>query len=180
MICWRIEKWQLLLRNIRQKQTGLQLQILNNCGWNIYVEHWDKSWILKPPTNSPSFFFFITGVASEGKGTRSTIAGPTAYTEESSRQPAGGFQDWFHWGLHEVSGLHSENTRYAVSSCCRVSSDGSVELRRRDPMIGTNYFLSNLLSLLCFNRLAEENQGDPVGPPTSWYLWLVKNPVSLG
>lgn len=178
MICWRIEKWQLLLRNSKQKQTGLQLQILNNCGWNISALRQELN--LEATNQLSFFFFFITGVASEGKGTRSTIAGPTAHTEESSRQPAGGFQDWFHWGLHEVSGLHSENTRYAVSSCCRVSSDGSVELRRRDPMIGTNYFLSNLLSLLCFNRLAEENQGDPVGPPTSWYLWLVKNPVSLG
>lgn len=37
-----------------------------------------------------------------------------------------------------------------------------------------------LLTLLCFDRLAKENQVDPVGSSSCWYLWLVKNPVSLG
>ncbi|KAA8580580.1 hypothetical protein FQN60_013538 [Etheostoma spectabile] len=31
-----------------------------------------------------------------------------------------------------------------------------------------------------FMSLTEENQDYPAGPPTCWYLWLVKNPVSLG
>lgn len=36
------------------------------------------------------------------------------------------------------------------------------------------------LTLLCFDRLTKENQVDPVGSSSCWYLWLVKNPVSLG
>lgn len=36
------------------------------------------------------------------------------------------------------------------------------------------------LTLLCFYRLAKENQVDPVGSSSCRYLWLVKNPVSLG
>lgn len=62
------------------------------------------------------------------------------------------------------------------NSCTRFSLGGSAELKS-DPMID---IMDLSLYLLCFDRLAEENQVDPVGPSSSWYLWLVKNPVSLG
>lgn len=36
------------------------------------------------------------------------------------------------------------------------------------------------LTLLCSDRLTEENKVDRPGPSSYWYLWLVENPVSLG
>lgn len=94
--------------------------------------------LLSLPTNSPSVS--ITGVTSEGKGTRGAIAGPTPETKEPPRQPAGGFQDGFHRGLHEVSGLHAENTRHVFSSQCngysRFSMGGKCCVQtKRAPMI---------------------------------------------
>lgn len=53
----------------------------------------------------------ITGFASEGEGTRGAVAGPNSEAKECPRSPARSLQDGLQRRLHEISGLHSENTR---------------------------------------------------------------------
>lgn len=62
------------------------------------------------------YFFPLSGIALERKRSRGTVFGPSDTTKKPSRKPAGGFQDGFHWGVHEVSSFDSENTRHVVQT----------------------------------------------------------------